>query len=168
MSDNPNGYTPAQLELFNQLEPGQQLPQGIYVNADGSISVTVEELQVGMTPVAISHPDGTICVTDCGAFMLGRDGDVYAYWRDGLVETKLVNVNRVELAPGVQLERHVQIALHHGTEHRWSFLPHGSLRMVYDAVGVLDEVEIRGLVTHQSKDGTLTVVEIVSNDKANK
>jgi hypothetical protein len=128
----------------------------------GAISVNVQELQTGMKPVVITHPSGVMRVNECGAFFESNDGDIYAHWRDGPVETKLVNVKRVVCAEGVQLERHTKIQLNHGTEYRWDFLPRGSLRMIYDAAGVLDEVVMQGIATRQSKDGTLMVVKIPS------
>jgi len=168
MPDSRHNFTLTQLDFLRQLNALRNLPAGIHLEADGSISVNVEELQAGMKPVVVNHPNGVIRVNECGAFFESKDGDVYSFWRDGIVETKLVNVKRVEVAQGVQLEFHVQIPLNHGTEYRWSFLPHGSLRLIYDAADVLDEVEIRGLVTHQSKDGTLTVVQIAPGNKVVK
>jgi hypothetical protein len=163
-----NDFTRSKLEILRRMNARRDLPSGIHISADGAVLVKVEELQVGIKPVVINHPSGVMRVNEYGAFFESNDGDIYAHWRDGPVETNLVNVQQVVYAKDVKLERHTQIQLSHGTEYRWDFLPHGSLRMIYDTAGILDEVVMRGIMTHQTKDGTLTVVQIASSNKVVK
>ena len=161
MPQERNAYVRSLIEVLKQRNTvRQQLPAGVILDDDGVISVKVEELQPGMKPVAIEHPAGVFLVSEDGARFHGAQGDFVAYWRDGLVETKLVNVQKVRIASGVQLAHHQQITLNHGTEYRWNFLPYGSLRLIYDAAGILDEVLMQGLHIHKTENGTLTVIDV--------
>jgi hypothetical protein len=159
MSQDPDALTAAQREVFDQLKAGQQMPPGIYVNERGGVRVNAEELQPGMPPVKIEHATGVVLVNEDGAFYWGHDGSTHAYWRDGAVDTRYARVERVAVAGGVELAQHRTIALGNGTEYRWDFVPHGTLRMIFDAAGKLDEVIARGVRMHCS-EGTLTVLQV--------
>ncbi len=143
------------------------LPAG-FERIDGELRINVDKFEPGMAPQVIETPYGVAYADETGVRIETHSGDVHHQWRDGQTESQLRHIKAVAIGESLQVERSERNELVHGYVLIWYMVPSGSLHVTFDAKGNLDEVTARGLETHTSPDGVLTVERVVGSSSANQ